>query len=527
MKYAFCVASWNDRILNMKGGYTGASGRVCLSNVRVQRTKLSKGAKGHVSHRVLWDKEQVGETQGCLVFMYGRKSSKYVCRCDSREGQAQGTSDEDAARKAAMLERIQKAKAYKDKLSSSGNAGSQDEKQETEINTPYIFDAFAKYAEDSAKMESEEFLKAQKAVSASVNNAPAKEQSNESIEVEKEENSSSTNDKKSGDPSEAASWLQSVSSQQGVAGRVDPSLNAEQFTLEKEKLIRSQKVTIERAKGSVAGTNRTMPIDDYGIGQQFDEAEQAMAAEREAARQREADLEESFEEGDNLHKPKVATWGVFPRPQNISQAYGGGRNIRPGQELESKEDAKARGDRVSKALAEYRKNAGLEVDSDIEEKATKLYEEGEELFESGNLSSALEKFSASADLVPFKCKIGGLANFRKAVCLDSLGRNEEAYPIYKSLKGHAAPGVSKNSQRMLFGFRAAKKLKVDTMDYSSGGVEAWRGYFDKATEGTWAAYRASQSDSEEDQAIEKSATVVATAVMLLPLLLVSVLAFQH
>ncbi len=24
-----------------------------------------------------------------------------------------------------------------------------------------------------------------------------------------------------------------------------------------------------------------------------------------------------------VHKPKVATWGVFPRPQNISEAYGG------------------------------------------------------------------------------------------------------------------------------------------------------------------------------------------------------------
>lgn len=37
------------------------------------------------------------------------------------------------------------------------------------------------------------------------------------------------------------------------------------------------------------------------------------------------------------HPKQVTTWGVFPRPQNISQAYGGGRNIRPGQELETAE----------------------------------------------------------------------------------------------------------------------------------------------------------------------------------------------
>ncbi len=37
------------------------------------------------------------------------------------------------------------------------------------------------------------------------------------------------------------------------------------------------------------------------------------------------------------YKPKVSTWGMFPRPNNISEAYGGGRTIRPGQELESAE----------------------------------------------------------------------------------------------------------------------------------------------------------------------------------------------
>lgn len=42
------------------------------------------------------------------------------------------------------------------------------------------------------------------------------------------------------------------------------------------------------------------------------------------------------EEG-GAYRPKVTTWGVFPRPADISKAYGGGRNIKPGQELESKE----------------------------------------------------------------------------------------------------------------------------------------------------------------------------------------------
>eukprot|EP00976_Prorocentrum_cordatum_P073342 1181048-Prorocentrum_minimum.AAC.1 len=33
------------------------------------------------------------------------------------------------------------------------------------------------------------------------------------------------------------------------------------------------------------------------------------------------------------YRPTVSTWGVFPRPDNISKAYGGGRTLKPGGEL--------------------------------------------------------------------------------------------------------------------------------------------------------------------------------------------------
>ena len=44
---------------------------------------------------------------------------------------------------------------------------------------------------------------------------------------------------------------------------------------------------------------------------------------------------------------RVATWGVFPRPPDISRAYGGGRTLKPGQELESEDDRAARARRVT------------------------------------------------------------------------------------------------------------------------------------------------------------------------------------
>jgi hypothetical protein len=42
------------------------------------------------------------------------------------------------------------------------------------------------------------------------------------------------------------------------------------------------------------------------------------------------------------YRPKVTTWGVFPRPRNVSEAYGGGRNIKPGQALETDAQRAAR-----------------------------------------------------------------------------------------------------------------------------------------------------------------------------------------
>jgi hypothetical protein len=45
---------------------------------------------------------------------------------------------------------------------------------------------------------------------------------------------------------------------------------------------------------------------------------------------------------------------VFPRPKDISKAFGGGRNLRPGQELESAEQKAAREAAYSAALKAYR-----------------------------------------------------------------------------------------------------------------------------------------------------------------------------
>ena len=92
---------------------------------------------------------------------------------------------------------------------------------------------------------------------------------------------------------QAASYLRAVLDNNTQT--IDPNLRPEEFTARKEAQ--------QRAQGSEIITANP----EYEAGQG------AAAGTPEA------------------YRPKVATWGVFPRPANISKQYGGGRTIRPGE----------------------------------------------------------------------------------------------------------------------------------------------------------------------------------------------------
>ena len=449
--------------------------------------------------------------------------------------------------------RLAAAKAYKQKQHET-----QETRQTRQASTPNTVDAFTRADERS-------FLNAQ----SELMDAKASQLPEGSVEVTIERGfgaadttsvqnkngtpSTSSNptyvgSRNSGSSTSAAAWLQTTSTQ---ADGISKDLRAEEFTAAKEDRIRGQEIVIERAKGIVEGTRRRVTtMDEYGSAQMFQEAELSIAADKKAEQEEKfmaeiaemAALDQAQEQADetntqqvnqsgnagkaDTHKPAVATWGVFPRPSNISKTYGGGRNIRPGQQLETKEEEEARKQRVAAALASYRKAAGLDIEPEVEDAAMELYEQGQMLFEAGSLRAALEKYELACELVPLKSKVGGLANFQRAVCLDSLGRNDEAYPIYKSLRGHSAPGVAKNSKRMMFGFQAAKDLKVDKMRaINAGSVDQWRGYFDRATDGTWAVYKRKEGEDEVEAAEEQKLVAVMLGVLVgLPVATVALLA---
>lgn len=123
-----------------------------------------------------------------------------------------------------------------------------------------------------------------------------------------------------------------------------------------------------------------------------------------------------------LYKPKVATWGIFPRPKNISKTYGGGKVIRPGDVLETKEEKEAREAKTKKLLDDYKEKMGLKVDPKVKANCEKVLKEGNELMEIGKLQEALVLYEKIMEEMVFQSELHGLAALQWSVCLDSISR---------------------------------------------------------------------------------------------------------
>ncbi|KAL0029629.1 hypothetical protein WJX79_009355 [Trebouxia sp. C0005] len=169
---------------------------------------------------------------------------------------------------------------------------------------------------------------------------------------------------------------------------------------------------------------------------------------------------------DPSYNPKVSTWGVFERPANISEAYGGGRTIKAGTPLEDAAATQARKERIAAALSRFKRDSGTLVDPAVQQACQEAFDEGEQLFKNKLVAAALSKYAVAAELMPLKTELGGRSRLQKAICLDSLGQNKEALAVYGLIERHPNADVAKVAKRMIFGFRAMDNLKAHTISYS-------------------------------------------------------------
>ncbi|XP_047306874.1 uncharacterized protein LOC124910291 [Impatiens glandulifera] len=188
---------------------------------------------------------------------------------------------------------------------------------------------------------------------------------------------------------------------------------------------------------------------------------------------------ESIEDDDksDLYKPKVSTWGVFPRPGNISKTYGGGRTIQPGDSLETDEDRAAKQARTRELLSQYKKRTGIKIDPELKDECEKDLKNGDALMENGMLEDALPFYEKIMEKLAFQNELHGLAALQWSICQDSLGRQSKARVMYEKLQSHPTYSVSKSAKQFLFGFQAMDMMKVRSMDMSKVNA-GYQNYFE-------------------------------------------------
>ncbi|KAJ4711520.1 Cytochrome C oxidase subunit [Melia azedarach] len=188
-------------------------------------------------------------------------------------------------------------------------------------------------------------------------------------------------------------------------------------------------------------------------------------------------------QGDNsdFYKPKVSTWGVFPRPVNISKTFGGGKVIRPGDVLETAEDRAAKEERTKQLIAAYKKKVGLNVDPKLKFECEKALKDGDSLMDSGQLKEALPYYEKVMKKMAFKSELHGLAALQWSICQDSLRRPKEARVMYEKLQSHPNATVSKRAQQFMFSFQAMEMMKVTNSKFSTRNT-GYRSYFEAFVE---------------------------------------------
>lgn len=213
-----------------------------------------------------------------------------------------------------------------------------------------------------------------------------------------------------------------------------------------------------------------------------------------------SETKQNTEDDSDIYKPKVSTWGVFPRPGNISKTFGGGKTIRPGEVLESDEERTAKNERTRQLLAAYKKKVGLNVDPKIRSECEKALKDGDSLMDSGKLKEALSYYERVMEKMPYQSELHGLAALQWSICQDSLRRPNEARVMYEKLQSHPNPKVGKKARQFMYSFKAMEMMKFtgsnlplntgyqnyfeafieDKADYSLEGAEVTEGALNQA-----------------------------------------------
>lgn len=168
---------------------------------------------------------------------------------------------------------------------------------------------------------------------------------------------------------------------------------------------------------------------------------------------------------DEYYQPKSGSWGAFPRPKDVSKAYGGGRRIGAGY---SNEDDGTAENTTKNLLKDYRKNVGIEVPTE-KAHATEIEEAlsiGQRAMQRGVYATAVSALEKVTIWCSTNSKVGSKVYLELAMAYEAVGRTEEACQVYTTLSDCRMEDVKYNAKRLLYGLQAMEMMRSVSSDFS-------------------------------------------------------------
>lgn len=165
----------------------------------------------------------------------------------------------------------------------------------------------------------------------------------------------------------------------------------------------------------------------------------------------------------DIYRPANGGWGYFPRPKDISKAYGGGRKI--GADVQTTYEDELRKQRAveetREKLRRYREKVGIEVQS--EKDHAKEIEEalliGQRAMQRGVYGAAVSALEKVTKWCSTNSKVGGQVFLELAMAYEAVGRTSEAIQVYTVLSTSRMEGIKYNAKRLLYGIEAMQFMR--------------------------------------------------------------------
>lgn len=176
---------------------------------------------------------------------------------------------------------------------------------------------------------------------------------------------------------------------------------------------------------------------------------------------------------EDFYKPKTGSWGAFPRPRDISKAYGGGRRIGPGF---SDEEARLKStEETRERLKRYREKVGIEVESEKEHAAEieQALDIAALAMSRGVYSTAVSALEKVTQWCSTNSKVGGKVFLELAMAYEAVGRTQEAIAVYTTLSRSRMEDIKFNAKRLLYGLEAMEFMQkeVKSKDFTRKRVK--------------------------------------------------------